>query len=71
MAYPLSSDAALTPLMTYQDAADVLGVSLATLKRLVRDGDLPVVRFRGCARLRPDDLARFIDEWTSVRRTTL
>lgn len=67
MAYPASTDALPAPLLTYDDAAEVLHVSLSTLKRLVRAGDLPVVRLRGCARLRPEDVARFIDERTGVR----
>ncbi len=63
MTYPASTDALPAPLLTltYLEAAEVLGVSLATLKRLVRAGDLSVVRFRGCVRIRPEDLARFVD----------
>jgi excisionase family DNA binding protein len=49
------------PLLTYRQAAQVLGVTDRTLRTLVRDRRLPVVRFGRCVRIDPADLRRFID----------
>jgi excisionase family DNA binding protein len=45
-------------LMTIREAAAQLGTSVFTLRRLVRDERLPVVRFspRGWLRFRPEDI---------------
>jgi excisionase family DNA binding protein len=42
-------------------AAEVLDISQSTLKRLVREGRLPVVRVNGCTRVRLSDLEAFVD----------
>jgi excisionase family DNA binding protein len=46
----------MSPLMTYQEAADYLGISLATIDRMVRAGDL--IRGRRLFRIR--DLDEYI-----------
>lgn len=49
-------------LFSYQEAAQVLGVSERTIRRLVREGLLPVVQLGSrVRRIDPDDLAAVID----------
>ena len=47
-------------LLRLGDVADELAVSLSTVKRLVRAGELPVVRVGSSVRVRPDDLRRYV-----------
>ena len=44
------------------EVAELLGVSRDTVKRMVRDGELPVVRLRGSVRIPRKALERWIDE---------
>ena len=37
-------------LLTATELADALGVSLSTVRRMTRDGQIPVVRLRGAVR---------------------
>ncbi len=46
-------------LLRPQEAADRLTVSLSTLRRLIKDGRLPVVRVGHAIRIRPQDLEVF------------
>ena len=48
-------------LLPVGDAADYLGVSRATVERLVHRGDLPIVKVGGSTRYDMDDLERYID----------
>ena len=48
-------------LMTYQQVADVLGVTRRTVWTLVANGDLPAVRFGRSVRVDPADLRAYID----------
>ncbi len=48
------------PLETVAETADELHVSERTVWRLIADGDLPVVRFGGTVRVRPEDREAFI-----------
>jgi len=48
-------------LVSYADAAKVLGVSPTTVKRLVRSGDLTPVHLLGSARLRVCDIDEYIE----------
>ena len=48
------------PLMTYEEAADWLRVTSRTVRQLVRDDKLRVVRFGGSVRIDPSDLRSFI-----------
>ncbi len=49
------------PLLTYREAATVLGVTPRTVWTLVQAGTLPAVRFGRSVRIDPADLRRFID----------
>lgn len=49
------------PLLTYREAANVLGVTPRTVWSLVQAGTLPAVRFGRTVRIDPTDLRRFID----------
>ena len=53
--------AGVDPLLTYSQAARVLGVTERTVWTLVHDGALPVVRFGRSVRIDPADLREFID----------
>ena len=53
--------AGVNPLLTYRQAAKVLGVTERTVWTLVHDGGLPVVRFGRSVRIDPSDLREFID----------
>ena len=48
------------PLETVAETAKNLNVSERTVWRLIADGDLPVVRFGGTVRVRPEDREAFI-----------
>jgi excisionase family DNA binding protein len=48
------------PLMTYQEAADYLRISLATIDRMVRAGELCSVLIRGRRLFRIRDLDEYI-----------
>ncbi|MBX3356337.1 MAG: helix-turn-helix domain-containing protein [Phycisphaeraceae bacterium] len=55
-------DVALVPaLLTYRQAAKVLGVTERTIWSLVNRGALPVVRFGRSVRIDPADLCFFIE----------
>lgn len=47
-------------LLTLEDACERLQVSEATIRRLVKDGELRVVRIGRAIRVRPEDLDAFI-----------
>ncbi len=49
-------------LLTLEDARQVLGCSLKTLRRRVEDGALAVIRDGRLIRVHPDDLARYIQQ---------
>jgi predicted DNA-binding transcriptional regulator AlpA len=46
-----------TPLLKRRDVAQILGVSERTVRRII---DLPLVRVRGSARYRPEDVDKYI-----------
>jgi excisionase family DNA binding protein len=48
-------------LLTYRQAAKVLGVTERTVWSLVNAGTLPAVRFGRCVRIDPADLRAFIE----------
>ena len=54
------SDAIISPLMTYQEAANYLRISLATIDRMVRAGEISSVLIRGRRLFRIRDLAEYI-----------
>jgi excisionase family DNA binding protein len=47
-------------LITKSDAADLLGVSLRTIERLISAGRLPLVHVEGAARVRVSDLEAYV-----------
>ena len=57
-----TSDEVLQPLLTYQQVADVLGVTDRTVWELVRKGELRNVRVGRSVRVDPADLRQFIDD---------
>jgi excisionase family DNA binding protein len=54
------SGAIMSPLMTYQEAANYLRISLATIDRMVRGGELSSVLIRGRRLFRIRDLDEYI-----------
>ena len=48
-------------LLTYRDAAKLLGVTDRTVWQLVKDGHLPAVRFGRSVRIDPADLRAFVE----------
>ena len=62
---PIKTDPARERLLTLPDAAEILGLSLKTLRRRVAAGDLPVIRDGRLVRVHPNDLERYI----AARRT--
>lgn len=57
----------MAQLLTRQDAADQLGVSLSTLTRLVRIHALPVVKVGRRTLVRPQAIEQFIDRNESYK----
>lgn len=55
-------------LLTYRQAAEILGVVDRTIYNLVRRGALPAVRFGGNVRIDPADLQAFIAKAKGVAR---
>lgn len=47
-------------LISKLDAADMLGVSVKTVERLIADGDLPMYKIRGQCRLMASDVRTYI-----------
>lgn len=47
-------------LLNIEEAADVLGVSDSTVKRLIRTGELPAVKVGGATRIRCTDVGGFV-----------
>lgn len=54
------------PLLTYREAAKVLGVTPRTVWTLVQAGTLPAVRFGRSVRIDQADLRRFIERAKSA-----
>jgi excisionase family DNA binding protein len=57
----------MTPLLTVPEAADHLRFSVRTVRQLIADGLLPVVRIGVRVRIRPTDLCRFVEDRLSAR----
>lgn len=60
----------MTRLLTLNEAAAELGCSVATIKRRVKAGALPVFTDGRLIRIRLDDLVRYIAERTATRTTS-
>jgi len=50
-----------TYLKSKREAARYLGVSIGSVERLVREGELPYIRIGILAKFRPEDLADYIE----------
>ncbi len=48
------------PLLTVRDVARTLNVNVQTVRRYVREGALPAVRFAGTVRVHPQALEAFV-----------
>jgi excisionase family DNA binding protein len=59
-AVPPSSPPA--PLLTAAEVAERLNISVRSVRRLIKDGRLPIVRIGGSVRIRPEALATLINE---------
>jgi excisionase family DNA binding protein len=49
-------------LLTLDEARQVIGCSLKTLRRRIAEGAIAVIRDRRLIRIHPDDLARYIQQ---------
>jgi excisionase family DNA binding protein len=47
------------PLETAQEVASIWNCSLRTVRRVLKDGELPFIRIRGQIRIRPADRRRY------------
>jgi excisionase family DNA binding protein len=47
-------------LLTIEEGADMLNISVRTLGRRISQGELPVIRDGRIVRIHPDDLRRYI-----------
>jgi excisionase family DNA binding protein len=54
--------AVMQPLLTLEEAAGVLNVSLKTIRRRIDAGELAVIRDGRIIRIRPEDLARYVSQ---------
>lgn len=57
--------------LTQTEAAELLGISRDTVKRMIRDGELPVVRLRGSVRLPRRALEQWVDDHTQAAEALL
>lgn len=48
-------------LLRLRDAAEVLGISERSLRRLIERRELPTVMVGGCRRVKTSDLQRYVD----------
>ena len=58
----------LVPLMPLRDVAEVLAVSVDTVRRLLKRGELSAVRIGAMLRVPRGDVARFITERSTPPR---
>ena len=64
----LAKKHAEAPLLRIDAAADRLGIGNRTMRGLISDGKIPVVRIGRAVRIDPSDLARFIEERKTMSR---
>ena len=55
-----SSNRSADPLLTIREAAERLGVSIETVRRRIKAGELRVIRDGRIIRIHPDDLESYI-----------
>lgn len=56
-------------LLTIRQVSEVLAISIPMVYKLIRHGNIPVVRLGSALRIHPDDLAAFIDSHRSRRKS--
>lgn len=61
----MESDKPLVNMQNVADAAQFLGISAVSVRRLERDGELLSVRYAGRVLFRPQDLREFVDRHTT------
>jgi excisionase family DNA binding protein len=49
------------PLLTAAEVARILNISIRQVRRLIKDGKLPIVRVGRAVRIRPESLDKLID----------
>jgi excisionase family DNA binding protein len=57
---PVSPRDRLRPLLTVADVAKILNLHSRSIRRLIADGRLPVVRLGGAVRIRPEAIEELI-----------
>ena len=62
MSGPKPSCAARAPLLTATEVAEILNISLRSVRRMIADGTLPVKRIGRSVRIQPKALAALIGE---------
>lgn len=58
----VSDDVTVPSLLTVEDAARDLGLSVSTVRRSIKAGELGVVRIGRAVRVRPEDVRRFVEQ---------
>jgi len=54
---------------TSEDIAEMLELSVDTIRRYIREGKLPAIRLGGAYRIKREDFERFIEERKTVKST--
>jgi excisionase family DNA binding protein len=52
---------------TPEDVANMLELTVDTIRRYIREGKLPAIRLEGTYRIQREDFERFIEERKTVR----
>jgi len=63
-----SSHRALAPLLTLQQVAEYLGISQATVRRLIDEENLPAVKIGRAWRFSPDTLEKWLAQKRNAER---
>jgi excisionase family DNA binding protein len=58
---PPESQGSVEPLLTAADVAEILQLSVRTVRRLIAENKLPIVRIGRRVRMRGEDLRSFVD----------
>lgn len=52
---------------TPEDLADMLELSVDTIRRYIREGSLPAIKLKGSYRIKREDFERFIEDRKTVK----
>lgn len=55
------------PLLTREQVAGKLRISMSTLSRFIDQGKFPVVKVGGQVRVRPEDLEKFLETGATIK----